>query len=168
MLELMIALFLVGLCALPLAQFPTRAAKEEYNSAYRMQAQRLADLAFAEVKEKLYRQEISWKTISSAQSAKSIIPIDAMDVSIDPPYKKKFSRQATIYSVGKKTQNAEQWRLATIRIKITPQQKGIKLFRSKKSTAASRVFTYQVLINKAPISETTPSTLEPLPIKETR
>ena len=38
MLEMLIAVVLVGLCALPLAQIPMRALQQEYHSAYRLQA----------------------------------------------------------------------------------------------------------------------------------
>jgi hypothetical protein len=149
MLELMIAIALVGTCALPLARFPMQAVQEAFKSAYRMQAQRLADLAFAEVKEKLYCKEISWKEIIKPRNNKALVLDDVAEVSFEPLGKRKFSRKVSLHSIGKKGQNAEEWRLATLRVKITPQEKGMKLFRSKKSLVKSRIYTYQVLINKS-------------------
>src|ERR1043165_9034517 len=85
MLELLIALFLVGVCALPLAQHPMKALQEETRSAYRMQLHRLADIAFAEFKEKIYQQEIPWKEICSPREAKSIfIPKEPAKVDFEP------------------------------------------------------------------------------------
>jgi hypothetical protein len=161
MFELMIALFLVGSFALPLAQFPMGAVQEEYKSAYRMQAQRLADLAFTNVKERLYKKEISWKEIAKPRKDKVLILDDVAEVSFEPLGKRKFTRQATLYSIGKAGKNSEEWRLATVRVKITPQEKRIKLFRSKEKPVKSRIYTYQVLISKSSaanldIAESTP------------
>lgn len=152
MFELMIALFLVGSFALPLAQFPMQAIQEEFKSVYRMQAQRLADLAFSEIKEKLHREEIPWKEIVKPGNDKALILNDVAEISFQPLGKRIFLRQATLHSVGKMGKNSEEWRLATVRVKITPQEKGIKLFRTKKKPVKSRVYTYQVLINKSPPS----------------
>ncbi len=149
MFELMIALFLVGSFALPLARFPMQAIQEEFKSAYRMQAQRLADLAFAEIKEKLYKNEIPWKEIIKPRNNKAVVLNDFPEVAFDPLGKRTFSRQATIHSIGKMGKDSEEWRLATVRVKITPQEKKLKLFRSKKNLVKSRIYTYQILINKS-------------------
>lgn len=149
MLELMIGLFLVGSFAIPLSQFPMRAVQEELRSAYGMQAQRLADLAFAEIKEKLHKNEISWKEIAKPRGEEAIVHESVVDVSFDPLCERKFVRIGTLHSVGKKKgDHSEEWRLATLRVKITPEQKKSKLFRTKMSRVESRVFNYQVLIHK--------------------
>jgi hypothetical protein len=159
----MIALFLVGTFALPLARFPMQAVQEEFKSAYRMQTQRLADIAFAEFTEKLYCQEISWKEITSSRGAKAVVLDDAVELSFGPLGKKKFSRHGTLHSFGKKGQDSGEWRLATFCVKITAQQKGFKLFRTKKSVREFRNFTYQVLINKSPAPIATPTQPEVTP-----
>ncbi len=155
MLELMIALFLVGVVALPMAQLPMQAIQEEYRSAYRMQSQRLADLAFAEIKERLYKEEISWKEISKPRNEKAVVFEKDVEISFEPPpgkkpnaYKNTFKLEGTIHSIGKKGKNSEEYRLATVRIKVTPQVKKMKLFRSKKNRVTSRIYTYQVLLAK--------------------
>jgi hypothetical protein len=148
MLEMMIALVLVGACALPLAQIPMRALQQECKSAYRMQAQRLADLAFADLKEKLYRKEIPWKEIASPSNNKSLVLEDVVEVAIDPLGKRKFNRRGTLHSVGKKNAKEEEFRLVTFRVKIQPVEKNIKLFRAKKNLKDSCSFSYQFLVNK--------------------
>lgn len=151
MLELMIALFLVGTFALPLARLPMHAMHEEFKSAYRMQAQRLADLRFAEFKEKIYRQEIPWKDIIKTREEKFKLPNEDVEVSFEPLGKRKFLIEKTLHSVGKKTKEGEEYRLATLRVKISPQEIKFKLFRTKKGRVRSRVYTYQTLICKSAV-----------------
>ena len=55
LLELLIALVLVGTIALPLAQLPMQATQEQLKSLQRSQSQRLADNGLPKLKEKLYK-----------------------------------------------------------------------------------------------------------------
>jgi Tfp pilus assembly protein PilE len=164
LLELLIALCLVGTYALPLAHFPIQAIQEEVKSVYRMEVQRLADLAFAEFKEKLYRQEISWEEIASASKVK--IMDDSVTVSLEPVGTKEFKRSATVSSVGKKGKQGEEWRLATFRVKFEPTKSRLKLFRGKNKNKASCTFVYQVLLEKkpnlpsAPVQENPPKQIQ--------
>jgi hypothetical protein len=152
MLELLIALFLVGTYALPLAQLPMKAIREQMKSCYRMQIQRLADLAFAEVKEKLYRQEISWKEISRPATDKATILDDTIEVSLEPLGTRRFYREGTLHSVGKKGKEGEEWRLITFRVLFKPQDKHFKIFRGKKGVKSSHIFTYRALVSTSPTS----------------
>jgi hypothetical protein len=144
----LIALFLAGMCALPLARLPMQALQEETKSAYRMQMHRLADLAFAKFKEKLYQEEISWKEITSPRGKKALIVLDdkgIVEVGFKPLGIRKFIRKCTLYSVGKKGKSGEELRLATFQVKFTPQEKKYPLFGKSKAP----VFTYQILITKS-------------------
>jgi hypothetical protein len=146
----MIGLYLVALCALPLAQLPMKALKEETKSAYRMQMHRFADLAFAQVKEKLYRQEISWKQISSPSHHPAILFEDTITVGFEPLGSRQFNRKGTLHSVGKKAQNGEEWRLITFKVTFRPREKKYQLFFNKNGTKASScTFIYQALVNKS-------------------
>jgi hypothetical protein len=147
MLELMIALFLVLTCALPLAQLPLKALKEETKSAYRIQIHRLADLAFAQFKEKLYRQEISWQELSSPSNDRAVFVTDTVTVGFEQLGAQKFHRKATFYSIGKKGQREEEWRLVTFKVNFKPQEKKYPLFRNKTGSKASSTLTYQVLVS---------------------
>jgi hypothetical protein len=149
LLELMIGLYLVSLCALPLAQLPMKALKETTQSAFRMQMHRFADLAFAQIKEKLYRQEISWKEILSPSHCPAILFDDIVTIAFDPLGSRNFHRKATVHSVGKKTMKGEEWRLMTFKITFKPQQKKYKLFFSKKGKKTSLcTFIYKVTVNR--------------------
>jgi hypothetical protein len=150
MLELMIALCLVATCALPLVQFPKRVIQEEFHSAYRLQAQRLADLAFAQIKEKLYREKISWKEICSPKGEGSTVLEETLKAPFGRLGTRTFLCKGTLHSVGKTGKGQEEFRLATLRVTITPEQRGLKLFRTKKNRVASKTYTYQMLLSKPP------------------
>lgn len=148
MLELLIALFLVATCALPLAQLPMRAVQEEIKSSYRMQMQRLADLAFAQIKEKLYRQEIPWKEISSPINDKFVIIDDIVTISSNVLGDRPFLRKGTIHSIGKQGRDGEEWRLITFKVKFQTKDK-TKIFRKKDKALSFCYYNYQLLIKKS-------------------
>lgn len=160
---MLIALFLIGSYALPLAHFPMRAIQEEIKSYYRMELHRLGDLAFGEFKEKLYVKEIPWEAIAHSANDRAKIFDDIVELSIDPIGTRKFKRVATMYSVGKKDREGVEWWLVTFRVKFSPVENRFKLFRAKSN---SRFFTYQVLLEKTSelqldisVPETIPPTL---------
>lgn len=147
MLELLIGLFLVTACALPLAQLPMKAIKEQTQSFYRIQIHRLADLAFAQMKEKLYRQEISWEDLS--RSSNSVILDDIVTLQLGSLGSQKFIRKIILSSVGKQGKEGEEWRLATFKIKFHPLEKKHQLFQKRKK---SSVFSYRVILNNPVVS----------------
>lgn len=139
----MIGIFLICFCVFPLVRLPTRALNEETKIAYRVQLHRFADLSFAKIKEMLYRQEISWKDLSRT-SKEAAVPIDdTIAISLEPLGSRKFQRKVLLYSVGKKDQEGEEWRLVTVKVKFKP------LFLNKGESKAPRTFTYQVLVNQS-------------------
>jgi hypothetical protein len=149
LLELLIGLYLVGLCVLPLAQLPIKALAEETKAAYRMQMHRFADLAFAEIKEKLYRQEISWKQISSSSKHPAIIPFKSdITISFEPLGSRQFYRQVTLHSIGKKTKSGEEWRLVIVKVNFKAHEKKFILSFHKKDKSIA-CFAYRVLVKKS-------------------
>ena len=170
MLELLIGIFLFGVCASPLIRLPLKALREETKNAYRMQMHRYADIAFSEVKEKLYRQEISWKEISSPANNPKVLPEEKIIIDLSKELgKRTFDRKVTLHSVGKKGQNGEEYRLATVKVTFKPQEKKSDLFRVKKgSKISSRTFIYKVFIKKAGVAEQPQEQKELVtPVKET-
>jgi hypothetical protein len=156
MLELLIALFLVGVCALPLAQLPINAVRQEIESSYHIGIQRLADLAFAQIKEKLYRGEITWQEISRSSSNKFMLSDDTDSISFDPLGTQEFNRKRFLYSVGKKGKQGEEWRLVTFKVMFKPRGKKYRFFSGKKKAKTTHVFTYQTQVHKSNISALTP------------
>ena len=112
-----------------------------------MEVQRLGDLAFAEFKEKLYRQEIPWEEIVSSTHEKVNVIDDVVVLSLEPVGTRKFKRTATVHSIGKKGKQGEEWRLATFRVEFKPAES--RLFRGKNKNK-DRTFIYQVLLEKKP------------------
>jgi len=70
LLEIMIAIALVALFTLPLTLNPTRLLIQEVKMLERMEAERIADLSFLEVKEKLLRQQIPWSELKEGKKKK--------------------------------------------------------------------------------------------------
>lgn len=122
-----------------------QALNEEIKSAYRIQLHRFADLAFAQMQEKLYKQEISWKQISSPSKNPAILIDDVMTISCEPlGGTRKCNRKVKIHSVGKKNQNGEEWRLVTIKVEFNPIKK--TPFFNKTPSKPVFTFTYKVLV----------------------
>ncbi len=151
LLELLIALFLISSFILPLAQFPMQAIQEEFKSAHRMHAERLAQGAFAKIKKKLHAQEISWEEITRPSTQRALVFEDTVSVEFESLGKRDFKVQGTLWSVGKKLQNGEELRLTTVQVQVGSTEKKYKPFRTKKSSRQTRTFTYQLLIQKAAI-----------------
>lgn len=162
MLELLIGLFLVGIVVLPLAQIPMKALKEQTKSAYRMQLHHYADLAFAEFKEQLYRQEISWKQICSPRNDKSFFELESVTIDLDSLKPRTFERTATFFSIGKKGKKGEDIRLVTFKVSFTTNEKKFRLFRGeKKDRNAPSSFTYKLVVVKSGPEEQRPLEIAP-------
>lgn len=145
MLELLIALLLVITCALPLAQLPLHSLAAQYKSVYRIHMQRLSDLAYKEILEKLYTHEIPWRDLSSQ---KKVIINDVISAEIPGSGKQKFKRRATLSAVGKLGKNGDELRLVKIKIRLKPENK---------FHARSPIFTYQTIARKTPAPPPPPS-----------
>ncbi len=64
LLEVLIALALISLFALPLVRAPLETIHEETKALCKLEVERNADLAFAEIKELFYKQAIPWDSFS--------------------------------------------------------------------------------------------------------
>jgi len=168
MLELMIALFLVSIYVLPLAQLPMKALREEINTSYRMQLHRYADLAFAEFKEQLYRQKIPWEKLCNTSSEN--MSVENVEISFAALGKRTLIRTVTLRSVGKKGKNTEEWRLVTFKVTFKSQEKKLWLTRTKKGNPKPAcTFEYRLLVGKAGLAAPPPPAPEldpPKPVKE--
>ena len=78
--EVLIALMLVALCAVPLLHPHGVMLKREMDNLRKVQRQRVADLAFAEVKQRLYRGSL---TVEALQEG-TVILLDPMLVEVWP------------------------------------------------------------------------------------
>ena len=71
LLELLIALFLVACLALPLIRNPSRMLQNELSDLERMELERISEVSFARIKEKLYTNEITWEQIEKGSAHQS-------------------------------------------------------------------------------------------------
>jgi hypothetical protein len=121
LLELIIALTLVLLCALPLVHAPLSLVKGEIQAFARMEAIRLSDLAFAEVLAKLYRNEISWDLIAKGEP---VLFQKEMSTQVEGICKQTFLCTSTLRSMQKKEgKNQEDLRLVKITISFETKNK---------------------------------------------
>lgn len=132
-----------------------QAIQEEIKSSYRMEIERLADLAFAEIKEDLYKQKPSWEIISHPITDKAQIFEGIVELSLDSVTTRRFKKIVKVYSCGKITKDGTEWRKATFEITFSPIPKRFKLYPKKKF----RTFSYQILLEKT-------SKIEPASIPE--
>jgi len=66
--EILLAVFLIAVCALPLVKGPIVIYRKELENMEKIQKQRLATLAFFEIKKKLYEQQIPWKELTKEKA----------------------------------------------------------------------------------------------------
>ena len=152
LLELLIALSLFTLCILPLVELPFKALSEEIKSCQRMQLQRLADLAFADIEAQLFQNQISWDELSCKRNEKTQLIKDIQAVQLKGIGKRDFARTCNIWtSRTKEGKNQEQHRLITIEL----EYKSINdphFFPTIKSSTNKAVFRHQVYVLRIPSS----------------
>lgn len=161
LLELLIALALFSLCILPLASMPIHALTQEIMACQRMQLQRLADLAFADVKAMLYQNAIAWEELDSSKSNKALVLKDSVVLKGKEIGTRTINRDCFVWSSSrKKGKDQEEYRLVTVEIRLTTPQQG-KFFLFKNQRRNSLSFYYRVFIvqqNENPIQD--PSSLK--------
>ena len=128
-----------------------------------MQAQRLADLGCAEVRKKMYAEEIPWKEIVKSAETKVPVLTDVAALNFPQLGARKFQRTCTLKSVKKITEDGKEWYLATLDVKIESMLKKDTPFRSvskkakiKNQPIGHRIYTYKILLYKS--TNLTPTT----------
>lgn len=144
LLELLIGLFLVSMCALPLVRLPMRTLQEETKSAWRMMMHRYADLAYAQIREELYTRKIDWEILSTPRKEKAVVLDDEITIDMAHLGKRTFKRKGYLWSVGKKDKENKELRLVTFQVQFQTVNR-FKLFRSKSKQTLSTPYTYQLL-----------------------
>lgn len=148
LLELLIGLFLISTCALPLVRLPMQTLQEELKSAWRIQMHHCADLTFAQIKEKVYTKQIDWDTLSAPRAAKAKILEDEATYSLPPIGKRTFCRTGYLHSVGKKDKEGKEFRLVTCTIAFQTKDHS-RLFKAGKKNRDTIAFAYQFTAEKS-------------------
>jgi len=96
--EILLTLFLIAVCALPLVKGPIIIFRKELQSIEQIERQRLANLAFFNIKKKLYKKEIPWKELEK-EGGKIRRYLYDEDLSIAHLKKKKIKIHYRIYPI---------------------------------------------------------------------
>jgi hypothetical protein len=102
LLEVLMALTLVMICAVPLVKQPLQFFQKEILSMEQMEKERLADWTFSEIKEKLLKNEISWDKLPTLNQKTGPFKLEVATIEIPGFKPKKVERSFTFYGQGEK------------------------------------------------------------------
>jgi len=132
LLELIIGLLLVTLCVLPFVRIPSGVVREEMLFIQRLEMQHMSDRALALIKERIYTKEISWEQLCHPREKKTLVIEDVISLPVKELAKQRYSRKCYLYSVGKKGQNNEEYRLVTVIVAFKKIPSKLGFFSNKK------------------------------------
>ncbi|MES2273830.1 MAG: hypothetical protein V4487_06525 [Chlamydiota bacterium] len=128
LLEILIALLLVTLCAAPLVNQPLKLYRAEMKFLEQMERERLADWTFSEIKEMLLKNEIRWEELPERGSKTDPISLPPAKIEIPGWKTKEVKRTFTLECMGEAEGKAGAiYRTFVLEIDFLP-----KLFQKKK------------------------------------
>lgn len=138
LLELLIALSILALCALPLVRTPLFSARQEIAAFEKMELERLAELGFAKIFEQLHQNEIPTKAFEAKTLQNTPYLKDTVVIDLPGVLNKQFDREFFLWTHAQKEgPEQNEFKIVKIKIVFTPFGKG-KIF--------SEAFTYSVFI----------------------
>lgn len=102
LLEILIALFLIAVCAIPLVMQPLTAYRREMGQLLIIEKERLADWTFSEVKEKFLNQEIPWAKIPPKSEFSEMFSLPLGQITIPGAQAKEIKRSYQLKCTGEK------------------------------------------------------------------
>jgi len=143
LLEVLVALTLVILCAVPLILKPIQVYRAERFFLEEVEGERLADLTFSEIKEKLLNNEIAWEKIPDMNQTSSPFKLPPGTLFVPGRAPKRVERTYTLRCKGeKKGLNGETYKMIHVKVEFSPE-----LSRRKKKENAYR---YRVAVRLLP------------------
>lgn len=137
--EVLIAILLVSICLIPLIRTPINTYLSEMEWLEEMERERLAELAFADIKEKLLKNELAWEKIPGPGFSSGPFTLPTTQTHIPGCKPKEISITYTL-SCGKNREkiglHGEIYRMLTVAIEFTPPL-------SKKAT-----YRFQIMVRK--------------------
>lgn len=103
LLEILIAFFLVSLCAVPLIRQPLEMVRTEIKKLEEMEMERLADWTFTEVKEMLLKNEIPWKKIPEKGEKSALFTLPPAKIQLPKCKPRTIRRKFELTGRGMKT-----------------------------------------------------------------
>jgi len=145
--ELIIAFTIVSLVALPLVRNPIKSFQSQLDILEKSECERIADLTFGEIKQKLYRNEILWQELPQKGDPKITFNYKPITVHIEGFINRAIPRMATIKTKKEKKGDLDSiYRLLEIEIILMPPSLKHKKTKTMK-------FTHQCLIKKIALEE---------------
>jgi hypothetical protein len=122
LLELMISLALISLLAIPLIHEPFELLSDEVAALERMELERISELYFAEIKEKLYCNKIPWNVLEKKSKE---APAYEQETFIETLSKHRFKIKTSLWTKNtKKADEKESYHLIGVRLSFIPEPKG--------------------------------------------
>lgn len=146
LLEVIIALTLVALCAIPLILKPIRVYRSEMRSLEEGEGERLADWTFSEIKERLLKNEIPWEKLPALNETTPPFLMSSSTISVPGRKPKRIERAFTLYGKGEKQGiGGEIYRMIYVKIHFSPE-----LSRRKKK---ENTYVYRISVRRMPKSQ---------------
>lgn len=143
LLEVMIALTLVALCAIPLILKPIRVYRSEMRLLEEGEGERLADWTFSEIEEQLFKNSIPWEKLPALRATTHPFVMSPAAIHVPGRKPKQIERAFTLYGKGEKEGlNGETYRMLYVTIYFRPE-----LSRRKKKDNA---YVYRVIVRRMP------------------
>lgn len=141
LMELLIAFALVTLFSFLLIRTPLLFFQRDIDCLARMELERQAEVAFAEIKSELYNNQIPWEEIAKEKKEASARSLGKITLSFGDLSKKTFERKATLWTKKQKGElGKEEFRRVRVLITFHPTEK------KKPSKPAS--FLYEVFVTR--------------------
>jgi hypothetical protein len=138
LLEVLIALSLVTLCAIPLIVKPIRAYRSEIAHLEAIERERLADWTFSEIQEQLYKNAIPWERLPNFQRTTGPFSLNESTIHIPGIKPKQIGRSFTLYGQGEKQNNRREiFRMIYVTIEFQPP------FAKK-----NKIYTYRTIVKR--------------------
>lgn len=143
LLEVLIALTLILVCIVPLVMRPLELYRTENELLWEMERERLADWTYSEIKEKLLKNAIPWKSLPDEKKKKIAYPLEPAELSIPGGKTKTLQRSFTLELKKEKVGlKGEIYRLLQVELTFSPRL-------SKKK----RDFQYLTMVRKLQLEQ---------------
>jgi hypothetical protein len=143
--EVLLAIFLVSLCLIPLIRSPIENYRKELNLLKEIEGERWAEWSFSEIKEKFLNNDIPWEKIPTAGTTSSRFHLPPITLEL-PGLPSKTIERSFILRCTKKsekqTKNGETYRLLWVDLYFSPKLSQKKIKKKKQD------YSFRILVKK--------------------
>lgn len=140
LLEVLIALSLITLCAIPLIRQPIANHQAEMAQIERIETGRIAANTFAEIREKFLKKELRWRQIPVLKAITAPFPLDDAALQLPPLPTRPIKRSYTLETLEEKQEtDGSVFRLIAVHLQIGKNPFTYRLTLLKKPLIALKV-----------------------------